>query len=241
MGHRGLVPVLVLATGLLVVLAPAALAHPFFDPSEAPAAGTTELTLEIAHGCGPDESADTIEVAVDPPDGDVLAEVTPRDEDGWTLDVERGDDDELTFVYTADGGAEPAPTFDLEVTTAGDEDDAGDTLYWRVFQDCGDAGSFRWIGTPDDEADDPAVTLDLVAPEPGAGDAATEPTGEASPTPAPTPSPTPSPTDSPSPTAAATPAGEADGTSPWPLVVGGLVVLAVLGAVVWSLVRQRTA
>ena len=162
--------VAVLAT--LLIAGPAA-AHPFFDPDEVPVDSIAEVTLDLAHGCGLEDDnghshgndADeepTREVAVEVPTA--VAWIEAEEPDGWELDVERDDDGRAeVLVYLAEEGTdEPAPQFDLELVVRGDE---GDELHWRVMQAC-DEMTYRWVGTEEEPAEDPAVTMTLAAADP---------------------------------------------------------------------------
>jgi uncharacterized protein YcnI len=164
--------VAVLAT--LLVAGPAA-AHPFFDPDEVPVDSIAEVTLDLAHGCGLEDDnghshgdgtdeEPTREVAVEVPAA--VAWIEPAEPEGWELDVERDDDGRAeVLVYTAgEGTDEPAPRFDLELVVRGDE---GDELHWRIMQACDDT-TYRWVGTEEEPAEDPAVTMVLAAADPDA-------------------------------------------------------------------------
>ena len=84
-------------------------------------------------------------------------------EDGYVIDVERDDAGTPTVVtWTAEDPSEPAPDFDVNVVVSGEP---GDERFVRVFQACGDF-VYRWVGTPDEPADEPAVRLALVAADP---------------------------------------------------------------------------
>lgn len=221
--------VLVTAVCAVVATALPAAAHPAFDPAEDVPRGTpVDLTLRMAHGCGPDETAPTIEVAARVPDA--AFDVVPLPKRGWEAEVEE-EGGTATLVWTlVDGAEEPAPSFELTATLAGDR---GQTVYWEVFQSCGEAGEYRWIGTPDDPAEDPAVTLTLgrqAAPAPPA----------TSPTMAPSPSPSAEAAPSPTPSPAATPSPETStsgGAATNPLL--WIAVLAVLAAGGYLAIRAR--
>ena len=164
--------VAVLAT--LLVAGPAA-AHPFFDPDEVPVDSIAEVTLDIAHGCfangdeghshgDAEDEEPTREVAVEVPGA--VAWIEPAEPDGWELEIERDDDGRAeVLVYTAEEGTdEPAPQFDLELVVRGEE---GDELHWRILQAC-DETTYRWVGTDEEPAEDPAVTMTLAAADPDA-------------------------------------------------------------------------
>jgi hypothetical protein len=130
----------VLAVGASLALAGPAGAHPYFHGGEAPVDSLATLTLDLAHGC-------------------------ETEAEGWVLEVEDADEDAdepEVVTWIADGGEEPAPTFDLDVVASGEP---GDERYVRVFQACDDT-TYRWVGTPDEPAEDPAVGLTLVDADP---------------------------------------------------------------------------
>lgn len=161
--------VLAALAATLLVAAPAG-AHPFFEPDEVPVDSVAELRLQLAHGCtaghdDADETADeepTREVAIEVPDA--VAWVEPAETQGWDLELERdGDGRAEVIVYTAaDGTDEEAPGFDLEAVHRGEVDDE---VHWRVLQAC-DEGTHRWVGTDEDPAEEPAVTVTLAAVDP---------------------------------------------------------------------------
>lgn len=165
--------VAVLAT--LLVAGPVA-AHPFFDPDEVPVDSIAEVTLDLAHGCGLEDDngghthgdaqdeEPTREVAVEVPAA--VAWIEPAEPDGWELDIERADDGRAeVLVYRAEEGTdEPAPQFGLELVVRGEE---GDELHWRIMQAC-DETTYRWVGTEEEPAEDPAVTMMLAAADPDA-------------------------------------------------------------------------
>jgi uncharacterized protein YcnI len=158
------------AVGATLLLATPAFAHPFFDPAEVPVDSLATVTLDLAHGCDVDDhdegddvdgaEAPTREVAVEVPDAAVFVE--PDDPDGWELSVEGGDGEPEVIVYTAEDGTDvPAPQFDLDVVLTGEP---GDEVYWRVVQAC-DEMTYRWVGTPDEPAEDPAILVTLSEPD----------------------------------------------------------------------------
>jgi uncharacterized protein YcnI len=160
----------------LLLAAPAA-AHPFFEPREVPADSLATVSLAMAHGCAAadadgDEAHDraeegdeepTREVAVEVPEQ--VAYVEPAEADGWELDLETDDGRVAVILWSAEEGTDvPAPEFELDVVVAGE---SGDEVHWRVMQAC-DEGVYRWVGTPDQPAEDPAVTMALTDPDPDA-------------------------------------------------------------------------
>jgi uncharacterized protein YcnI len=149
----------------LLVAGPAG-AHPFVRGGEAPVDSVAPISLAMAHGCGTEDSGGgepTLEVALEVPDEMRVVSVTedPAYEHDLATDAD-GRVDVVTWTATGDG--EPAPDLDLEAVFTGE---VGDEVYLRVFQGC-DGFAYRWIGTPDDPADDPAVRVTLVDPDPEA-------------------------------------------------------------------------
>ena len=241
---RRLALVLVLASGMLLLLVSAALAHPGFRPPEVAGGEPTELTLAMAHGCTegeppPDDDEQvypTTLVAVQVPAG--VRDVEPSEKPGWTLEVERDGDGAVTaFEWRIEDGTEAveAPAFQLTATAYGSADE---TIHWAVYQECTE-GFYRWIDTGGDPDADPAVRLTLTS------GATPPPTAPASPSPSPTPSPgaTPSPTITPSPSvapspppvspAAPEPEGAADDASLTLYVILALAAAALVAAGVW--------
>jgi uncharacterized protein YcnI len=149
--------------GALLVAGPAT-AHPFVRGGELPVDSLATMTIAMAHGCGTEASAEgdpTTDVSLEVPDWLRVVEVP--DEDGWAIDLEEGDDGRLQVVtWIADGAEEPAPDFDLEVVATGE---VGEERFLSVFQAC-DEFVYRWVGTPDAPADDPAIRVTLSEPDP---------------------------------------------------------------------------
>lgn len=237
--RRPLLTAAATATLLAVTAAPAA-AHPFFtDGATIPASSLGSASLSMAHGCGTETDGGgdpTLEVALEVPEQ--VSFIEADELEGYELETEGDGPVPEVLVWTATDGGEPAPVFDLDLVVDGDE---GDEVYFRVFQGCDDF-QYRWVGTPDDPADDPAVRLTLTAVDP-----------DSPPPPEPEPEPEPAeedpveeeapepdedgdeadgavtdvddlPTD---PTADED--GGAGGIGPWPVVIGA-IVLAGLGA-----------
>lgn len=158
-------PLLTLAAagGLLTLTAAPAAAHPFFaDGATVPAASLASASLSMAHGCGTETDGGgdpTSEVALEVPEQ--VSFIEAADHDGYELEIEGDGPVPEVLVWTATDGGEPAPVFDLDLVVEGDE------VFFRVFQGCDDF-QYRWVGTPDDPADDPAVRLTLAAADPDA-------------------------------------------------------------------------
>lgn len=240
-----------LAVAMSVVVVVPAAAHPFFtEGAEAPVDSLASVTLDLAHGCGSEEEGtgeDTTEVALEVPDWMRVVEVP--EPDGWRVDLDHSADGSHVEVVTwaTDDPQEPAPTFDLDIVVTGE---VGEVRYVGVFQACGDT-AYRWVGTPDDPADDPAIRLTLVEPDPAAPPPppppppAPEPDAEA-PDPDPDVQPDPGPVDEPetleddAPQAeAAASADEGGGTAlPW---IVGLVMLVAAAAILGLRSRGRSA
>lgn len=164
------VTVLLALVGLLVLSTAPASAHPFLrghgegvGVGEVRVDSLATITLDLAHGCGTEaagEGADTLEVALEVPEWLRIVEIAERE--GYDHEVEVADGRVEVVTWVEAGGAEPAPTFDLDVVATGE---AGETRYLAVFQGCAEQ-SYRWIGTPEEPADDPAVRVRLIAADP---------------------------------------------------------------------------
>jgi uncharacterized protein YcnI len=152
------------AAVLLSATLPAS-AHPFFTGgATVPASSLWTVTLAMAHGCGTETDAGgdpTTEVALEVPPQ--FSYIEAGEVDGYEVSVE-GDDGAVPDVvtWTATDGGEPAPELTMDVVVDGD---AGDEVYVRVFQGC-DGFEYRWVGTPEEPAEDPAVRLTLAEPDP---------------------------------------------------------------------------
>jgi len=183
--RRAVLAILVLAATVLAG-SPAG-AHPFLrDGGEVPVDSLATVTLDLAHGCGSEAEGtgeDTLEVALEVPPW--LRVVAVADQPAYRHELETADGRTAVVTWTAVGQPEPAPVFELDVVVTGN---VGETRHLAVFQGCQN-GSHRWIGTPQEPADDPAVNVRLVAadptrpapPETPAEDAPDEPApGEAS-------------------------------------------------------------
>jgi uncharacterized protein YcnI len=144
----------------LLVALPAG-AHPFVRGGEAPVDSLATVTLAMAHGCGTEDSGGgdpTLEIALEVPEQLRLVDVA--DDPAYDHELEADDDGRVTVVtWTAIGDGEPAPDLEFDAVFRGEP---GDEVYLRVFQGCEDF-AYRWIGTPDAPADDPAVRVTLVA------------------------------------------------------------------------------
>lgn len=128
--------------------------HPFV---EGPVAvdSISSMTLSMAHGCGEAQREPTTDVSLEVPKWLRIVDV-PEPPD-WAVELE-GQDARVTVVTWQNPEAtEPAPSFDVRVVADGDP---GAELHLRVAQSCGEDG-YRWIGTPDDPADNPAVNVTL--------------------------------------------------------------------------------
>jgi uncharacterized protein YcnI len=155
-----------LALAATLLLASPAGAHPFVQGGQVPVGSVAPITLAMGHGCGTEDSGGgqpTLEVALEVPEQMRIVSVAqdPAYEHAFDADAD-GRIEVVTWTAREDG--EPAPDLDLEAVLAGG---AGDEVYLRVFQGC-DGFAYRWIGTPDDPADDPAVRVSLVDPDPDA-------------------------------------------------------------------------
>ena len=153
-------------TTLAVLLpATAATAHPFItDGATVPAGSLTTMTIEMGHGCGSEGEGGgdpTLEVALQVPDE--VSYIEPRDTDGYEASVETDANDRPeVVVWTATDGGVAAPAVPMDIIIDGAE---GDEVFLKVFQGC-EGFEYRWIGTPDEPADQPAVALTLGPTDP---------------------------------------------------------------------------
>lgn len=198
----------IVATGVVLasalVLATPAFAHPYVvGGGRVPVQSLATIELDLAHGCGverPGEGPDTDEVALDVPGWLRIVDVPVPD--GWDVTIE-----ETLVLWEAARASEPAPRFALDVVVDGE---AGETRHLRVSQRCGDAVE-RWIGTPDEPAEQPAVRLLL---EPSDPDRPAPPLPAPPPQPEPAPGPEDAPVPVPQPTPAPVPAGPSADPAP---------------------------
>jgi YD repeat-containing protein len=177
---------LLLAAALLLLLVAPAAAHPGVRGGELPVDSLATMTIATNHGCGThddDEEQVTTGLTLEVPDWLRVVDVPA---DGWDVTLERDDAGRVGVVTWEDAEATTiAPEVELEVVAAGTP---GETRYLRVIQTCGELTE-RWVGTPDEPADQPAVRVTLAGPDPDAPpppepDAAAgdEPTEESDPT-----------------------------------------------------------
>jgi uncharacterized protein YcnI len=152
-----------ISTVLALTAAPAA-AHPYVHGGELPVDSLATMTLDLAHGCDPGHTGaeePTTEVALDVPGW--LRIVDVPEPEGWTVELEEDDTSRIEVVtFLATDGGEPAPTFDLDVVASGE---VGDEVYLGVFQGCDDS-NHRWVGTPDEPADEPGIRVTLSESDP---------------------------------------------------------------------------
>lgn len=226
---------------LLVLPATAAWAHPGFDPSAIPAGEQVETTLHVAHGCAPgggapDDGGEALPTTLFALDHTDQVRVEPSDVDGWEVT-----DDGDAIVWTADGDAEPAPSFPMTITVITGA--TGETIYLDAYQECatGDTTqSFRWIARPGEEGD-PALKLALTSTATQAPEEPTTPDDDANtPTATPTSAATPQPADTPTNVVdenVAAPLEDGGGVDPAPIAALVIIVGAAVGAAIWA--RRR--
>ena len=157
----------ILAIGATLLLAVPAAAHPFIQGGDAPVDSLASLTLDLAHGCSADGDAHgdgeepTTEVALEVPEEMRITEVP--DVEGFEVELEADGDGRVEVVtWIATTSTAPAPELPFDAVLSGDP---GDEIFLRVFQACDDL-SYRWVGTPDAPAEDPAVRLTLTEADP---------------------------------------------------------------------------
>ncbi|HLH98002.1 MAG TPA: YcnI family protein [Xanthobacteraceae bacterium] len=149
-----------------------AFAHITLENQQAEIGRSYKAVLRVPHGCN---GSATIAVKVRIPDG--FTDVKPMPKPGWKLDVMRGEYEKPASVRGTNvgegvtevdwtGGNLPDAYYDEFVLTGyvGDGAQAGDTMYFRVVQEC-EKGINRWIEIPQDgkaEPEEPAAALKLL-------------------------------------------------------------------------------
>jgi uncharacterized protein YcnI len=153
-----------------------AFAHITLENQQAPVGASYKAVLRVPHGC---EGSATVAVRVRVPDG--FIEVKPMPKPGWKLDVVRGKYQKPMSVRGTKvtegvtevdwtGGNLPDAYYDEFMLTGyiGDEAQAGQTIYFKVVQEC-EKGTNRWIeipagegGAPAAEPAEPAAALKLL-------------------------------------------------------------------------------
>lgn len=155
---------LLLAVGVILLVAAPAGAHPFVAGGEAPVDSLASLRLTMSHGCGTEDAGGgdpTVEVALQV--GDEMRIVEVPDVAEYEVALERDADGRVEVVtWTATGDGVPAPELPFDAVFSGEP---GTEIHLRVFQGC-EGFTYRWVGTPDDPAEDPAVALELTAADP---------------------------------------------------------------------------
>jgi uncharacterized protein YcnI len=150
-----------LAAALTVLTATAAAAHPSFNPNELPGGEPVETVLVVPHGCSPtggmpDGDDATATTLLELQLTDAVLDLQPGEIEGW--ETSRDGD----VVRWEDAGGATTEPIELPVTIslAGD---SGEDIYLAAYQACAEGGEFRWIGTPDAEAEWPAAKLTLTS------------------------------------------------------------------------------
>ena len=156
----------VIALLLLAVTAVAASAHPSFNPNQLPAGEAVDAVLVVPHGCNPaggmpEEGNASPTIVLDLQLTEEIVAFETHELDGW--EVERISEGEVVRWTATDGGTTEPIEFPVTLTIDGPVDEA---FYLAAFQEC-EEGEFRWIGTPDQEAEFPAVKLTTTAGEIG--------------------------------------------------------------------------
>lgn len=167
---------LALAALLVMVGAAPAFAHITVAPAEVPAGSTIRAVFQVPHGC---DGAPTTAIRVRIPEG--LIGVKPQPKPGWTLETVTAPYAKSYTLYGTpvsegvtevrwSGGSLPDAFYDeflLRGTFAANLA-AGQTVYFPVIQECGDA-SEDWIAIPVEgqpEPDLPAPGVTLTTPTP---------------------------------------------------------------------------
>jgi uncharacterized protein YcnI len=168
---------IVLAALAAAVLAPAASAHVTANPSEAPAGGFAMISFRVPHGC---EESPTTSISVQIPPG--VVSVAPEAVPGWEVETVEGPYDEPVLLHgeevtegvkevTWTGGPLDAHQFlDFGLSMRMPETE-GETVYFPVVQTC-EQGETGWITIPvegEEEPDTPAPGVELLAASGGHG------------------------------------------------------------------------
>jgi uncharacterized protein YcnI len=154
------------AIAATLLLALPAAAHPFVRGGEAPVDSVATITLALAHGCGTEDAGGgdpTTEIALEVPEQMRVVEVP--DHPAYSPALEADDEGRIEVItWTAVDDGEPAPELEFDAVLTGE---VGEEVYLGVFQGC-EGFAYRWIGTPDEPAEDPAVRVTLVEADPAA-------------------------------------------------------------------------
>jgi len=159
----------ILVTAAAAVSGSAAFAHITLENQQAAVGGSYKAVFRVPHGCS---GSATVAIKVRIPEG--FADVKPMPKPGWKLDVTRGKyetpmrvrgvsvNEGVTEVGWS-GGNLPDAYYDEFVLTGyvGEDEKPGDTMYFRVVQEC-EKGVNRWIEIP-------AADAKAEPPEPAAG------------------------------------------------------------------------
>jgi uncharacterized protein YcnI len=229
-----------LAALAAAVLAPAASAHVTANPTEAPSGGFAMISFRVPHGC---EESPTTSISVQIPAG--VVSVAPQAVPGWEVETVEGPYDEPVMLHgeevtegvkevTWTGGPLDAHQFvDFGISMRMPEGDEGDVVYFPVVQTC-EQGETGWITIPvegEEEPDTPAPGVTLLAASGGHGSSSGSDDMASS--------------DAEETTAEAAPATDVedddDGMVMAAMVMGGLGLLAGLGALGLTWRRGRTA
>lgn len=138
-------------------------AHPFVRGGQAPVDSLAELTLAMAHGCGTEQAGGgdpTLEVAMEVPEGVRIVDASAPE--GWRVDLIG--EPVGVVEWRAVGARDPAPDLAFSAVFRGAP---GDEVYLKVFQGC-EGFAYRWVGTPEEPASDPAIRIVLTDPDPDA-------------------------------------------------------------------------
>lgn len=163
----------VFAAALALVLAQPAFAHVTVDAPDAKAGSTFKVVLRVPHGC---DGAATTSIRIQVPDG--LFNAKPMPKTGWELSTVKGaypkayashgsEVSEGTTEIEWSGGELPDDWYDEFTFRASVDPDIaeGTVLHVPVLQGCGEAEE-AWIEVDGgEEAEYPAPTLTILAPD----------------------------------------------------------------------------
>jgi periplasmic copper chaperone A len=154
------------------VLGGVAFGHITLERKEAPVGAAYKAVLRVPHGC--DAGSPTTAIRVRIPEG--VIDVKPMPKPGWTLNIVKGKYAKTYSLFHAQvsegvteidwsGGKLPDDNYDefVFVSFLASDLQAGDTLYFRVVQEC-EKGVHRWIEIPKEgtEYPEPAPGLKLL-------------------------------------------------------------------------------
>lgn len=147
-------------TGGLLFAAPiAAHAHVGVTPDTAEPGASSVLTFAFSHGCA---GSPTTALEFEIPDG--VSNVAPTVQAGWTIDVERAENDSVQrIVYTADQPIEDHMRATVSMSARFSPETAETSVAFPVVQHCVE-GESAWVEVGEGDAADAHDELESPAP-----------------------------------------------------------------------------